>query len=156
MKFKHSCFFVKLLGQVQTWNQFCFPPVTGRGERTRRKNNNNKNKTWSSVSNSSLSKTFVLCQFRMQKLCFLPPNIVLGLKKRNPKILLVRKKFWGGKKISAWKRNFGSKKNWVWQKFVPEKNLGPKKFGPRKIWVWKNVGSKIFCCCSNSSCDLDP
>ena len=43
-----------------------------------------KNKTWSSVSNSSLSKTFALCLFRklkVQKLCFLPPNIVLGLKK---------------------------------------------------------------------------
>ena len=37
------------------------------------------NKTWSSVSNSSLSKTFALCQFRklkVQKLCFFPSNIV--------------------------------------------------------------------------------
>ena len=38
-------------------------------------------KTWSSVSNSSLIKTFALCQFRKQKLCLIPPNIVLGLKK---------------------------------------------------------------------------
>ena len=45
-------------------------------------------KTWSSVSNSSLSKTFALCQFRKlkaQKLCFLPPNIVLGLKRNESK-----------------------------------------------------------------------
>ena len=54
------------------------------------------NKTWSLVSNSSLSKTFALCQFRklkVQKLCFLRPNIVfieihfeseqiLGMKKK--------------------------------------------------------------------------
>ena len=38
--------------------------------------------------------------------------------------------------------NFGSKKFCVRQKFVPEKNLGPKKFGSKKIWVWKNFGSK--------------
>ena len=72
--------------------------------------NLNTDKTWSSVSNSSLSKTFVLCQFRklkVQKLCFHPPNIILGLKKK-----LVQKLF-------------GSEKN-----FGPEKNLGPKR-----IWV---------------------
>ena len=74
----------------------------------------NINKTWSSVSNSSLSKTFALCQFRKQKLCFLPSNIVLGLKKINPKILLGQKK------------NLG-----------PVKNLGWKKFGLEKIWVGK-------------------
>ena len=48
------------------------------------------NKTWSSVSNSSLSKTFALCQFRklkVQMLCFLRPNVILGLKKMSPKII---------------------------------------------------------------------
>ena len=57
-----------------------------------------KNKTW---SNSSLSKTFALCQFRklqVQKLCFLPPDLVLGLKKMSPKIIL------GGKKILVRKK----------------------------------------------------
>ena len=81
-------------------------------------------KTWSSVSNSSLSKTFALCQFRklkVQKLCFLPPNIVLGPKKNESK-------------------------NYFWS----EKNFGPKKFrskklGSEKILVGKNFGSeKIF------------
>ena len=44
-------------------------------------------KTWSLVSNSSLSETFALFQkHKFQKLCFLPPNIVLGLKKGSPKI----------------------------------------------------------------------
>ena len=60
------------------------------------------NKTWSSVSHSSLSKTFALCQFRklnVQKLCFLPPNIVLGLKKMSPKIFFGQKKIWVCKKI---------------------------------------------------------
>ena len=54
------------------------------------------NKTWSSVSNSSLSKTFALCQFRKlkaQKLCFLSPNGILGLKKMSPKIILGQKNF---------------------------------------------------------------
>ena len=55
---------------------------------------NNRNKTWSSVSNSSLSKTFALCQFRklkVKKICFLPPNIVLGLKKCVQKSFSARK-----------------------------------------------------------------
>ena len=54
------------------------------------------NKTWSSVSNSSLSQTVALCQFRkrqLQKLCFLPPNVILGMKKMSPKIILGQKKF---------------------------------------------------------------
>ena len=60
------------------------------------------NKTWSSVSNSSLSKTFVLCQFRklkVQKLCFLPPNIVLGLKKNESKNYFGSEKNFGLEKI---------------------------------------------------------
>ena len=59
-------------------------------------------KTWSSVSNSSLSKTFALCQFRkikVQKLCFLPPNNVLGLEKNQSK------KYFGSEE------NFGLEKN---------------------------------------------
>ena len=63
---------------------------------------NNKNKTWSSVSNSSLSKTFALCQFR----------IILGLKK------WVQKSFWVRKNCWSWKE-FRSKQIWVWKK-----NLG--------------------------------
>ena len=47
--------------------------------------NSKKNKTWSSVSNSSLSKTFALCQFRK-------------LKKMSPKIIF------GQKKILVWKK----------------------------------------------------
>ena len=69
--------------------------------------NNSWDKTWSSVSNSSLGNTFALCQFRklkVQKLCFHPPNIVLGLKKNESK------------------NHFGSER-----KFSTEKNLGPKK-----------------------------
>ena len=68
-------------------------------------------KTWSSVSNSSLSKTFALCKFRnlkVQKLCFLPPNIVLGLKKMSQKITL-------GQKIFL-----------VWKRIKVQKNLGLK------------------------------
>ena len=163
---------------------------------------NNPDKTWSSVSNSSLSKTFALCQFRklkLQKLCFLPPNIVLGLKKKiNPKILLgqkkilVQKKFglekiWVGKNFGSEKmldpkKIFGTNKNFLaWKKILgPKKIFGLKKFEVKKkfwvpkkfcvkknfrsdknlclekIWVWKNFGSKKFCCCSCSSCDLDP
>ena len=52
------------------------------------------NKTWSSVSNSSLSKTFALCQLRklnVQKFCFLPPNIVWGLRKMSPNIIFGQK-----------------------------------------------------------------
>ena len=111
-------------------------------------------KTWSSVSNSSLSKTFALCQFRklkVQKLCFLPPNVILGLKKWVQKSFWVRKNFdpqkiKGSNKIWVWK-NFGWKKFWVWKKFLSEKNLGPAK----KIWVWKkfrawkSFGSKKSC-----------
>ena len=89
------------------------------------------------MSNSSLSKTFALCQFRklkVQKLCFLPPNIVLGLKKMSPKIILGQTKFWSGKNFGSEKKfcpkkNLGLKKN-----FGPEKNLGPGKvLGPKKI-----------------------
>ena len=76
------------------------------------KKDNRKNKTWSSVSNSSLSKTFAFCKFRKQKLCFLPTNIVLGLKK------------------NEYKNSFGSEKN-----YGPEKNLVKKKFGFEKIWL---------------------
>ena len=81
-----------------------------------------RNKTWSSVSNSSLSKTLALCQFRklkVQKLCFLPPNIVLGLKKNQSK------------------HYFGSEKN-----FDPEKIQVKKKFGSEKMLVGKNFGSE--------------
>ena len=64
----------------------------------------NLNKTWSSVSNSNLSKTFALCQFRklkVQKLCFLPQNVILGLKKMSPKIILGQKKILIQKKINV-------------------------------------------------------
>ena len=82
-------------------------------------------KTWSSVSNSSLSKIFALRQFRklkLQKLHFLPQNMVLGLNKMSQKIIL------------------GQKKIWV-----------QNKFGFEKILV-----GIFFCCCSCSSCDMDP
>ena len=88
-----------------------------------------KNKTWSSVSNSSLSKTFALCQFRklkLQKLCFLPPNIVLGLKRNECKNNFWSEKIFGSEKIWAWN------KIWVRKKFGQKKNLGLKKF-----WVQK-------------------
>ena len=76
------------------------------------------NKTWSSVSNSSLSKIFALCQFRklkVPKLCFLPPNIVLGLGKNESK------DYFGSEE------NFGLEKNFVHKKFGFEKNFGWKK-----------------------------
>ena len=89
------------------------------------------NKTWSSVSNSSLSKTFVLCQFRKQTLCFLPPNIVLGLKKMNPKILLGEKKILVQKKIWV-QKNLGLEKFGLEKNFGPEKILNLKKIlGPK-------------------------
>ena len=62
--------------------------IYGLGEKHLGDRKTKENKTWSSVSNSSLSKTFALCQFRkikLQQLCFLPPNIVLGLKKNESK-----------------------------------------------------------------------
>ena len=69
---------------------------------------NSTNKTWSSVSNSSLSKTFALCQFirklKVQKFFFLPPNIVLGLEKNE------YKNYFGSEE------NFGSEKNYVQKK----------------------------------------
>ena len=76
------------------------------------------------MSNSSLSKIFALCQFRklkVQKFCFLPSNIVLGLQKHESK------------------NHFGSEKN-----FGLEKNLDPKKIGGRlnKFWLEKNLGSE--------------
>ena len=97
-----------------------YPPIRGKFCE------NNSNKTWSSVSNSSLSKPFALCQFRkfkVPKLCFLPPNIVLGLEKNDSK------------------NYFGSEEN-----FGLEKNLRPKKkLGLKRFWFEKNVGSeKIF------------
>ena len=61
-----------------------------------------KDKTWSLVSNSSLSKTFALCRFeklKVQKLCFFPPNIVLGVEKMSPKFILGQKKILVLKKI---------------------------------------------------------
>ena len=132
------------------------------------------NKTWSSVSNSSLSKTFALCQFRKQNLCFLPPNIVLGLKKNESKNYLgseknlVRKKMkikkiwvwknFSWKKMLGLKKILGQKKFWDQKKFWHEKNFGPeiilgqKKFWvKRKImlwkifWVWEKIlGLKFF------------
>ena len=80
------------------------------------------------MSNSSLSKTFALCQFRkikLQQLCFLPLNIVLGLKKNESK------------------NYFGSEKNWPKKNFGSKKIFGPKKFGPEiKVGSEKNLGTK--------------
>ena len=93
-----------------------------------------KNKTWSSVSNSSLSKIFALHQFRklkVQKLCFLLPNVILGLKK------WVQKSFWVRKNVGPEKK-FRSKQNLGWKKFWLEKIFCLKKF-----WAWKkNLGLK--------------
>ena len=122
------------------------------------------------MSNSSLSKTFALCQFRklkLQKLCFLPPNIVLGVKKMSPKIILGQKKFWSWKKFGP-KKNVGSEKKWFQKSFWVRKNLGlknflvQKNFGSKKnMHLKKKFGSekflsKIFGCWSCSSCDMDP
>ena len=74
------------------------------------------------MSNSSLSKTFALCQFRnlkVEKLCFLSPSIVFGLEKNESK------NYFGSEE------NFGPENNYI------QNNLGLKKFG-----LEKNVGSE--------------
>ena len=76
-----------------------------------------KDKTWSFVSNSSLSKTFALGRLESQ--------VDFGSKKFG-----VQKNFLLRKRFSS-KKRFVSKKN-VWS----EKNVGSKKFdGPKKILV---------------------
>ena len=91
-----------------------------------------RNKTWSSVSNSSLSKTFALCQFEAlfspSKHCFKPEKneskILLGQKK-----ILVRKKMLVPKKL-------GLEKIWVGKNFGSEKMMDPKKnFGNNKNFL---------------------
>ena len=103
-------------------------------------------KTWSSVSNSSLSKTFALCQFRklkVQKLCFHPPNIVLGLKKNESKNYFGSEKILVRKKIKVkikfgFEKNFCLKKFWVQKKFWDQKNFGStNNFWPEKN-CWSN------------------
>ena len=114
-----------------------------------------ENKTWSLVSNSSLSKTFARCQFkklRVQKLCFLPPKIVLGLKKSESI------NYFGSEKNVGPEKNLGPKKFWIRKKFGSGINLAPKKnLGPKKILGLKKFWFKIFyCSCSCSSYDMDP
>ena len=87
------------------------------------------------MSNSSLSKTFALCQFRkfkVQKLCFLPPNVILGLKKMSPKIILGQKNF-DPEKIKV-------QIKFEFEKILVVKILGLKKnFVRKKFWAWKKI-----------------
>ena len=76
------------------------------------------------MSNSSLSKTFALCQFRklkVKKLGFLPPNIVLGFEKNE------------SKNDVRSENNFGPEKIKVQKKFGSEKILVPRKILTLKI-----------------------
>ena len=109
------------------------------------------NKTWSSVSNSSLSKTFALCRFeklKVQKLCFFPPNIVFGLKKNESKNyfgsekmfvstkILGPKKCWSKKYSRSEKNSRSEKKICVWTKFlVKKKILSEKNFRSKNFFV---------------------
>ena len=100
------------------------------------------NKTWSSVSNSSLSKTFALCQFRklkVQKTGFSRFKHSFGSKKNESKKILVRKKIkvpkkFGFEKILVGKKFRVLKKFWIRKKFLDHK----------KFWVWKKFVSKNF------------
>ena len=69
----------------------------------------NINKTWSLVSNSSLSKTFALGSFESLKF----KSSVLSLQRS---LIL------------------GQKKCWVWKKFVSEKIMVPRKILGLKTW----------------------
>ena len=105
-------------------------------------NKNNWNKTWSSVSNSSLSKTFALCQFRklkVQKTGFSRFKHSFGSKKNESKKILIRKKIkvpkkFGFEKILVGKKFRVLKKFWIRKKFLDHK----------KFWVWKKFVSKKF------------
>ena len=86
-----------------------------------------KNKTWSSVSNSKFSKTFVLGSLESVKF----RSFVLSLQRSfSLKFILGEKKFW------VWK-NFGSKKNFGHKNFGSEKFLGLKNFRFNKFFVLK-------------------
>ena len=82
--------------------------------------------------------TFFSDQPKLQKLCFLPPNIVLGLKKNESKNYFGSDKNFGpekdlGKRKFLFEKNFCLKKFLVWKIFGSEKNVGSKKLlGPKK------------------------
>ena len=131
------------------------PLRVNKGDASNIKSNFFNNKTWSVVSNSSLSKTCALCQFRKLKVYFLPPNIILGLKKMSPKYYFGSEKIWSGKKLWSKKKfgvqkNFGSELNFVRNFFLGpkeilglKKNLGLKKIlSLEKFWVQKKLCPK--------------
>ena len=113
-----------------------------------------QNKTWSSVSNSNLSKTFALGSSESLKF----RSSVLSLQRSFP-----LKFIWGKKIFCVWKnvgseKIFGPKKFCIWKIFSVWKILSPKNFlDGKNIWSKNNFESKkIFCpkFFSCSSCEI--
>ena len=119
-------------------------------------------KTWYSVSNSRLSKTFVLGSLQNLKfrtsvsslqrsfsLKFILGQTKFGVwtnfgfqKNVGKKKTLCLKKF-RSQKVFGQKNILGPKKFWVWKKFWDQKNFGSKKkFGSEKFGSQKNVWPK--------------
>ena len=111
------------------------------------------NKTWSSVSNSNLTKTFVLGSLESLKFW----SSVLSLQRSfSLKLILGQNKIWVWKNIWVWKyfgfeKNFGSIQNFYLKNILGLKNFKSKKcFGWKKylvqkqFWVQKNFLSEFF------------
>ena len=110
-------------------------------------------KTWSSVSNSSISKTFALGSLESIKFRSSISSLQRSFSLR---LILGQKQFWVWKKF--WVRNFfldltnfrltkffGLQKCLVPKKCcVPKKNFVQKCLIQKKIWVQKILGTKIF------------
>ena len=123
-----------------------------------------KDKTWSLVSNSSLSKTFALGSLESLKFrsSFLVWKIQVSRKILGLKALCVWKNFWTEKMLGPKKnlclkkllylkfflgpnRIFGKKKMMVWKNLSKQNFWTKKILGPKKFWVQKNWRSeKIF------------
>ena len=111
-------------------NSFCLLYFCGNGKTM-------NYKTWSSVSNSNLSKTFALGSLEILKF----RSSVLSLQRSfSLKIILGQKKFWVKKNLCLKKfcirEKFGHKKLWVWNLFRSNKFFVLKKFWvPKKCLV---------------------
>ena len=103
--------FCHMIGPSLQWivgfNEFKFWSCLKLSKRCYRKLD--KNKTWSSVSNSNLSKTLNFRKPQVQKLCFITSKIILG-----------QKKFWSEKNFWS-EKYFRSKKNFGWKNFLGAK-----------------------------------
>ena len=92
-------------------------------------------KTWSSVSNSTLSLNNTWF-YHVQLKCSPVSSGSLQVKNLGPKKILDLKKIWGPKKNFESEKKFGPKNIWVQTKFwVQKKFCLWKKFG-----VWKTFG----------------